>query len=97
MTELSPIGTTRVGRSVQSAVYRAGAGGGLPSVPTRWNDLVASAKRRPTRGGTSRVRDAGRQVDGAIGTLDALPGVVEAVDADSRCCWTAACAAAPTS
>ena len=39
----------------------------------------------------------GRQVDGGIATLDALPGVIEAVDAACRCCSTAASAAAPTS
>ena len=39
----------------------------------------------------------GRQVDGAIATLDALPGVVAAVGrARCRCCSTPACAAAPT-
>ena len=48
MTERSPIDTTGFGRSVQSAVYRAGATGGLPAVPTRWNDLVSSAKRAMT-------------------------------------------------
>ena len=40
----------------------------------------------------------GRQVDGAIATIEALPGVVDAVgDADPRPARLAACAAAPTS
>ena len=38
----------------------------------------------------------GRQVDGAIATLDALPAVVAAVDGRCPCCSTPACAAAPT-
>ena len=38
----------------------------------------------------------GRQVDGSIATMDALPSVVAAVGAACRSCSTAACARAPT-
>ena len=38
----------------------------------------------------------GRQVDGAIGSLDALPAVVRAVAGGCRCCSTRAFAPAPT-
>lgn len=48
MTERSPIDGTGFGRSVQSAVYRAGASGSRPLVPTRWDDLVAAAERAMT-------------------------------------------------
>ncbi len=37
----------------------------------------------------------GRQVDGEVAALEALPGVVEAVGAGSRCSWTAGSAPGP--
>ena len=46
MTELSPVDRAAgIGRSTQSAVYRAGASGGHPAVPTRWPELEAAAER----------------------------------------------------
>lgn len=46
MTESSPRDRTAgIGRATQSAIYRAGASGVRPAVPTRWDDLVAAAER----------------------------------------------------
>ena len=46
MTELSQVDRAGgIGRSTQSAIYRAGASGARPAVPTRWPELVAAAER----------------------------------------------------
>lgn len=45
MTELSRVDRAAgIGRSTQSTVYRGGASGTRPAVPTRWRDLVAAAE-----------------------------------------------------
>lgn len=49
MTELSDVDRAAgIGRSSQSTVYRDGASGAKPAVPTRWDDLVAAAERAMT-------------------------------------------------
>lgn len=46
MTEPSAVDrAVGFGRTAQSEVYRAGASGVRPAVPTRWDDLVAGARR----------------------------------------------------
>lgn len=46
MTKVSPVDLAAgIGRSTQSAIYRAGASGIRPAVPTRWAELVAAAER----------------------------------------------------
>jgi lactate 2-monooxygenase len=67
MTERSPIDTTGFGRSVQSAIYRTGASGGLPAVPTRWSDLVAAAERAMTPDAWAYIAGS----SGREGTADA--------------------------
>lgn len=67
MTERSSRGDGGFGRTAQSAVYRAGASGGRPAVPTRWPDLVAAAERAMTPDAWAYVAgSAGRE-----GTADA--------------------------
>src|SRR5690554_102700 len=36
---------TGIGRATQSAIYRAGASGSMPTVPTSWHALEAAAQK----------------------------------------------------
>lgn len=52
---------------MQSAIYRTGASGGLPAVPTRWSDLVAAAERAMTPDAWAYIAGS----SGREGTADA--------------------------
>src|SRR5262245_58813128 len=71
-------------RPVFSNTRRPGTGGSAaadPSVPILLKELLhpADAREAVKRGGGTVSNHAGRQVDGAVASLDALPAVAEAV------------------
>ncbi len=66
MTKVSAA-ATGIGRAVQSTVYRAGAGGTRPAVPTSWDALVAAAERAMTADAWAYVAGS----SGREGTADA--------------------------
>ena len=68
MTQLSRVDRAAgIGRSTQSTIYRAGASGVRPAVPTRWPELVAAAERAMSADAWAYVAGS----SGREGTADA--------------------------
>jgi lactate 2-monooxygenase len=68
MTELSHVDRAAgIGRSTQSTIFRAGAGGARPAVPTSWPALVAAAERAMSADAWAYVAGS----SGREGTADA--------------------------